>query len=493
MTLMNRLHENIFLPALMALACASAQGEVKLPSLIADNMVLQQQTDARLWGTARPDKEVTVAVSWDTTPVKTKAGKDGTWLVSVPTPGATSEPQHISFTDPDGSVTISDVLIGEVWFCAGQSNMEMPVRGFDRQPVEGSLDAILDARPSRPIRMYRVDNRLSSSPLAECSGEWRKNTPEGVAACSATAYFFADYLNRQLDVPVAVITAHIGGTRVQPWMSRESAVACGLDVQHLDTAVNLKTREVHQLPAMIYNGMVAPATNFTVKGMLWYQGESNSSDPDLYDRLMPVFVADMREKFGLGEIPFYYVQVAPYARYGGKELEGIASLRVAQARMMDKVPNCGMAVTLDIGDPDCIHPARKKEVGQRLALWALAKTYNANPFAWSGPIFDHMEYQDPKKERPARPDKVYLYFNNTGGGVAPLERPLDGFEAAGPDGVWHPAEAIVEGGPGLLAVTCPAAGKIEKVRYGYRPYFEATLFDNFGLPASPFITDGALR
>ena len=484
----------LLLPALaLALAGGTVRGEVKLPALIGDNMVLQQQTDARLWGTARPGSEVTVTTSWSKAKSKTRADGDGRWLVKVATPAATSVPQTFTVADPDGKVTVSNVLIGEVWYCSGQSNMEMPVRGFDRQPVEGSLEVMLDANPGRAIRMFDVTNCFSHTPLTDCKGAWKEHTPEDVGRCSAAAYFFADYINRRLDIPVAVITAHLGGTRVQPWMSPDAARTAGLDLSHLDRAYDPAVRDARQQPSVLYNGMVEPLLNYTIRGMLWYQGESNSYDPELYDRLMPVFVSDMREKFGLGEIPFYYVQIAPYGRYGGKEKEGVSRLRLAQARMMQKVPNTGMAVTLDIGDRDCIHPPKKIEVGRRLAYWALAKTYGVNDIAWSGPIYNHMERQDPKKERPERPDKVYLYFDNTGGGVSPLERPLGGFEAAGADGVWHPAEAMIEGGPGLLAVTCPAAGRIEKVRYGFQPYFEATLFDNFGLPASPFVTTGDLE
>lgn len=472
---------------LLAAAALTAQAEVTFPSVVSDNMVLQQQTDARIWGKAKAGSKVKVVTSWDGKkhPYTVTADRDGRWQVKLNTPAATAEPQTITVTDPDGSKTLSNVLIGEVWYCSGQSNMEMPVRGFHRQPVDGSLDVILEADSLRPIRMFTVKKNVSATPLDDCEGQWDLNNPEGVANCSAAGYFFADHLNKQLNVPVGLVIADWGGTRVQPWMSRESVEPLGLvDTSHLDGTVDMKTKGVHGMASVMYNAMVAPITPYSFKGMLWYQGESNSSDPELYDKLMPVFVTDMRKKFDRGDIPFYYVQIAPYAGYGGKEKVGVPKLRLVQARLMKQVPNAGMVVTMDIGTEHNIHPTNKKEVGKRLAYWALAKDYGKNNYAWSGPVYNHMEVEG---------DKAYLYFDNTGGGVCPLEEWLDGFEVAGEDGVYYPAEAKVEGPRGLLGVRSDKVAVPKKVRYGFRTYFKGTLFDNFGLPASPFITSGELE
>lgn len=463
----------------------TAHAEIRMPAVMSDNMVLQQQTEARIWGKAAAGKPVKITTSWDNRSYTATADGEGRWTVNVATPSATAEPQSIRISDPDSSLDINNVLIGEVWYCSGQSNMEMPVRGFDRQPVDGSLDVILSARKERPIRMFTVKKDMSPVPLDDCSGHWDENTPEGVASCSAAGYFFADHINKALDnVPVGLVIADWGGTRVQPWMSREAIEPFGMDLSHLSPSVDVKALKDVQKPAILYNAMVAPIIRYTVKGILWYQGESNSSDPELYEKLMPAFVKDMRTKFGLGDIPFYYVQVAPYDRYGGNELKGIAKLRIVQSHLMKQLPNCGMVVTLDIGNRSNIHPTNKMDVGKRLAYWALAKDYGKNDFAWSGPIYNHMELEG---------DKAYLYFDNTGGGVCPLEEELDGFEVAGEDGIYYPATAIVEGPRGLLSVRSDKVHEIKKVRYGHRPYFEATLFDNFGLPASPFVSTGELE
>ncbi len=473
--------KRFFLYAAASLACVAAAARIQLPAPVSDNMVLQQQSDARLWGRAAAGSEVTISPSWADTAYTATAGADGKWSAAIPTPEASAIPRSIVISDRDGSVTVGNVLIGEVWYCSGQSNMEMPMRGYNHQPVEGGLDMILSARAERPIRMFTVGKAVSSEPLDTCSGHWGLNVPAEVAECSATAYFFADYLNSILgdDTPVGLIISVWGGTTVQPWLSRPVAQQAGLDVSGTESPVDRTTPDVLLMPSTLYNAMAAPVLPFTVKGMLWYQGESNCYDPELYERLMPHYVECMRKGFGLGDIPFYYTQIAPYSGY-----EQGARLRVAQSHLMKQTPNCGMVVTLDIGDSLGIHPVNKRDVGKRLAYWALAKDYGRNDFACSGPIFDHMVTEG---------QRALLYFTNTGGGVSPLERELEGFEAAGTDGVYHPARAIVECATGTLTVYCDLVDEIKNVRYGNSPYFEATLFDNFGLPASPFVTSGELE
>ena len=463
---------------------ASASAKIELPTLMSDNMVLQQQTDARLWGKANAGEKVTVKVSWDKSKYTTTADADGKWSLTVKTPEASREAQTITISGKDSKVSLTDVLIGEVWYCSGQSNMEIPLRGYNHQPINGALDVILTAREDKPIRMFTVEKGVSSTPVDSCGGHWGKHNPKEVADCSATAYFFADYLSEVLgDVPVGVIISVWGGTQVQAWMSRAAAEEAGLDVSLIDEPVDRSTPDVLLRPSVLYNSMAAPVLPYTVKGMLWYQGENNVYHPDEYERLMPMFVQCMRDGFGLGDIPFYYVQVAPCDTYGepGKNL---GKLRLVQAKLMEQVKNCGMVVTMDIGDPICIHPRNKKDVGKRLAYWALAKDYGMNDYVCSGPIFDHM-VQDGSR--------ALLYFRNTGGAVSPLEEWLDGFEAAGEDGVYHPARAMVELATGTLTVYCDEVKEIKKVRYGYRPYFEASLFDNFGLPATPFVTTGEVE
>lgn len=473
---------------LLTIAAAAAvwpamTAKVILPSLIGDNMVLQQQSDARLWGKADPSSKIDITTSWDGKTYTTYADRTGEWCMAVRTPAASSEPSTITFDDGDKTV-IGNVLIGEVWYCSGQSNMEIPVRGYKHQPIEGSLQTIIHAKADKPIRMFTVEKGVSSTPLDSCGGHWGLNTPAEVAECSATAYFFAEEINEMLDnVPVGLIISVWGGTDVQPWMSAEAAAKFDLKYPTPTEPVDRSTPEVLRMASTLYNSMAAPVLPYTIKGMLWYQGENNCYDPEEYEKLMPEFVKCMRDGFQRPDMPFYYVQIAPFGGYGNVE-HNVAKQRLVQSRLMNQTDNCGMAVTMDIGDRDCIHPANKREVGRRLAYWALAKDYGKNDFAYSGPIFNRMEWDG---------KRAILWFDNTGGGVSPLEVDLAGFEAAGEDGVWHRARGRVECETGTLSVYCDEIGEIKAVRYGHLPYFEATLFDNFGLPASPFVTNGRLE
>ena len=380
------------------------QAKVVLPGIFGDNMVLQQQSEAQFWGKAAPGKKVTIRPSWSAKPVTATAGRDGRWQAAVPTPEA-GGPYTIELSDGE-TLTLRDVLIGEVWLCSGQSNMEMPVRGFFNQPVEGSADAIVRAKAATPIRLCTVNRATARTPQEECTAQWQKHTPEAVAATSATAYYFARYLQEVLDVPVGVIVTCWGGTPVEAWMDRETMGGFKeFDLSFLDG--DGKIDRPQNKPCGLYNAMIAPLVPFTVKGFLWYQGESNRLRPGQYRALMPAFVKMLRERWAQGELPFYYVQIAPYRYENSNEAAGSVLLREAQLRNLGDIPSSGMAVTMDIGDENCIHPAT----------------------------------------------------------------------------------ARIEKGKGRLIVTCDAVAEPVAVRYAFRNYAEATLFNSSGIPASSFRTD----
>lgn len=336
----------LYLLSALLLGAYSSSAKVTLPAIMGDNMVLQQQSKVNLWGKAAPSKQIVVKTSWDKQSYTVSADMDGNWKVKVQTPAA-GGPYEISFNDGE-TVRLKNVLIGEVWYCSGQSNMEMPMKGFDRQPVEGALDVILAAKETTPIHVFTVRHAFSCSPLEKCNGSWKTNTPENVVNASATAYFFARYLNEILGVPVGLIVAEYGGTKIQTWMPEDAIrpYENEKNLKHLGT--NDKDR-LHDKACTLYNAMVAPITSYGIKGMLWYQGESNRTQPELYEKLQEAFVKGMRGKFDCGEFPFYYVQIAPF-RYDGSDKTSSAVFREVQAKLMKQVPNCGMAVTLDIGD-----------------------------------------------------------------------------------------------------------------------------------------------
>ena len=455
-------------------AALGVQAKIVLPGIFGDNMVLQQQTEAQFWGKAAPGKKVTIHPSWSTKAITANADKDGRWKAAVLTPEA-GGPIELS----DGErLTLRNVLIGEVWLCSGQSNMEMPMRGFNNQPVEGSADVIIRAKASTPIRLCTVNRSTARTPQEECTAQWQENTPEAVAGTSATAYYFAQYLQNVLDVPVGVIVTCWGGTPVEAWMDRETMSEFKeFDLSFLDDSAKIKGPE--NKPCGLYNGMIAPLVPFTVKGFLWYQGESNRLRPTQYRALMSSFVGMLRSRWAQGELPFYYVQIAPY-RYENPDEVGSALLREAQLRNLEDIPSSGMAVTLDIGNANCIHPAKKQQVGTRLAWLALSKTYGMKGINADTPVYEKMEIAD---------GKAYLTFRAGREGLAPYGDKLAGFEVAGADRVFHPATAWIEKGRGRLIVTSDAVAEPVAVRYAFKNAPEASLFNGSGIPASSFRTD----
>ena len=455
----------------------SLQAKVVLPTLFADHMVLQQQTEARFWGTATPGKKVTIRPSWSSQTITATADAEGRWEAAVPTPEA-GGPYTIDLSDGE-RLTLNDVLIGEVWLCSGQSNMEMPMRGFTNQPVTNPTDVIARAKASTPIRICNVKRVTARTPQESCTAKWEQNTPEAVAGASATAYYFARYLQEVLEIPVGIIISSWGGTPVEAWMDRETMAAFPeFDLSFLDG--DGKINKPQNQPTMLYNSMIAPLVPYTIKGFLWYQGESNRLRPAQYQKLMPAFVKMLRERWGLGELPFYYVQIAPYC-YENADLEGgSALLREAQMRNLGEIPASGMAVTMDIGNRNCIHPGKKAEVGQRLAWLALVNDYGMKGFEPTTPLYESMTVEG---------NRAYLTFRCGKSSLAPLGDALGGFEVAGADRVFHPAKAWIEKGRGRLIVTSDEVQTPVAVRYAFRNYAEASLFNTYGIPASSFRTD----
>jgi sialate O-acetylesterase len=446
-------------------------------------MVLQQQAEVKLWGWANPNTKVRITTSWDKKSYSITSDDKGNWLQKVKTPEA-GGPFQIIFNDGEKTM-LTDILIGEVWFCSGQSNMEMPMQGFDRQPVKGGNTVIAKAKPAVPIRIFNPDvengkriRQLSKQPQVDCKGVWTLNNPENVATTSAAAYYFACYLQEVLDIPVGIIVSSLGGSSVEAWMSREAIQNFKeFDLSILDNDIEVKNPQ--KTPCVLYNAKIAPFLNYTIKGFLWYQGESNRLEPDLYARLMPAFVSDLRLRWNIGEFPFYFVQIAPY-KYDNPEGTSAARLREVQSQHMTDIPNSGMVSTLDIGNINFIHPVNKETVGERLALWALGGTYGMKGFEYATPIYKSME----KKEQ-----KIYINFKNAERGICPMWTDLKGFEIAGADKVFYPAKAEIETSTARLAVSSEKVADPVAVRYAYKNYAEASVFGVSGIPVSSFRTD----
>jgi len=419
------------------------------------------------------------------------AGQDGKWMVTLGTPAA-GGPYEIVIRGDD-EVVLKGILIGEVWVCSGQSNMQMSLKGSDDSPMKDSKKEV-SAAHYPTIRLFTVSRCLSYTPQTDAGGNWASCTPGSAAGFSAAAYFFGRILEEKLRVPIGLISSNWGGTVAEAWTSGEALRA----MPEFDSALN-SVDSVRQLPegavrydimavkpigpldhsantvSVLYNGMIAPLIPYGIKGVIWYQGESNIGRADQYEKLFPLMITDWRVRWKEGVFPFYFVQIAPFA-YSG-DSTAAAALRDAQRKTMS-VPNTGMVVTSDIGDIKNIHPANKREVGRRLAMWALARTYDKKGFEYSGPLYERMR---------VRGDTVVLSFTHAAGGLTTQGGPLTGFEIAGGDGRFVPARGKIVGERVLVhsdAVKDPRA-----VRYDWYATATASLFNRAGLPAASFSSD----
>ena len=458
--------------------------EVKLPAIVSSNMVLQRNTDVVLWGWADKKEKITIETSWLNEPLEIKADKDGNWKVQVATTDSKA-PQTIQIKSKDSDILLDNILFGEVWLCSGQSNMQQPLNGYNGQPTFGTLLTTAKARNAN-LRLFTVDRLGSKTPLndvEEYTG-WEEASPENVLTFSAVAYYFGQQLQEILDVPVGMIHTSWGGSSVQAWISNEMIS----QYQEVDLSEVDITKGTNHIPTALYNAMIHPLIPFSIKGALWYQGESNRNEPEVYKELFPAMVKDWRGRWDIGDFPFYYVQIAPYM-YGGNDafdsVDNSAFIREAQLQCLELIPNSGIAITMDIGDDYCIHPPKKKEVADRLLFNALNQTYGFSTIDYAGPKYESMETKD---------GGLLLKFSNAETGVFAYDE-LEGFEIAGEDKVFYPAKATISGRMNVFVesehVKSPAA-----VRYAWRNWIEGTLYDTNLLPASSFRTDnwtGAVR
>ena len=470
----------ILLAALLLSVSAFAKLELRQPC--SDGMVLQQQTSAVVWGKADPGQRVTVVPSWDRRKYAAQADADGFWQVSVQTPAASYTPYAIQISAGRERLTISDVLVGEVWFASGQSNMEMPIRGFGGCPVEGAADVITAAPMRDRIRMFKVPRARSYEPLAEIEGAWWRADATTVSEMSATGYFFARKLNETLDVPVGILFSAYGGSKVESWLPRE-IVETYPDIPTDSASVEALPYEYYS-PYMMYNAMVVPVKGYPIKGFIWYQGCSNVGADATYSERLQKMVSVWRADWGDTDarLPFYQVEIAPY-RYGDGP-EG-ALLRRAQHDAAKRMPNGGIAVTNDLVysyEIDQIHPARKREVGERLAYLALHRDYGLDRVACCSPeaVRAFKAPAGPKTE----PGLVFVELAECPDG---LDRSveIEGLEIAGADGVMYPVrEARIFGH--FMMVRSDSVPEPRVLRYGWGCFTPGNLHAVSGLPLVPF-------
>jgi sialate O-acetylesterase len=486
--------------ALVSLLGHSALADVKLPAIFSDNMVLQQTEKAPVWGTA--DKGETVTVKAGAAVGEAVAGNDGVWRVVLDTRNVKG-PVDVTVAGKN-SIAIKNVLVGEVWVASGQSNMEMSVGGVKDADLE------IAAADYPEIRMFTVEKATAMEPAKDVKGKWEVCTPQVTGHFSAVGYFFARDLHQQLKAPVGVIHTSWGGTVAEAWTSREALSAADPDVktiiERFDAARAKVTPEAKQkyeedlaawkkagsprgkqprklpgegdpnAPTALYNAMISPLVGYGIKGAIWYQGESNAGRSYQYRKLFPAMITDWRTRWGEGDFPFYWVQLANFMPRDKEPAEsGWAELREAQT-MTQSLPNSGQAVIIDIGEAFDIHPKNKEDVGRRLARLALKRDYGKN-IVDSGPVVDTMQVEG---------NTIRLKFKNAQGGLVAKE-PLTAFAVAGEDHkfVWA-RDAKIEGE--TVVLKSPVAKPVA-VRYAWGNNPEATLYNRANLPACPFRTD----
>nr|WP_298794792.1 sialate O-acetylesterase [uncultured Allomuricauda sp.] len=438
------------------------------PSILSDNMVLQQQSNATIWGwTTATNETITIIGSWNSEGITTKAYQ-GVWSAELPTPAA-GGPYTITIKGHE-ELTFSNVMIGEVWIASGQSNMQWtPNMGLDNAEEE-----VQNANYS-DIRFFQVPQRISNTPQDDTPGEWVLCSPESMQNFSSVAYFFGKKLHKQMSVPIGLISSNWGGTPVEVWMPKEQITQ--------DNELNEASKQISEFewwphqPGTAYNGMIHPLLKFNIAGAIWYQGESNRANSKSYYKSFPLLIASWRELWKK-EFPFYFAQIAPFDYEKDKKDIKAAIVRDAQLFTMLNVPNTGMAVTNDIGNLKDIHPTNKQEVGRRLALWALAKTYGVKDVAFTGPVYKGMEIKR---------NKIILTFDYAESGLKADGKTLEEFYIAGLDKEFYKANARIKGN--TVEVSSSKVKEPVAVRFAFYDKALPNLYNESGLPASSFRTD----
>jgi sialate O-acetylesterase len=500
----------VFVLTIVMVLSGVAVTDVRLPSVIGDNMVLQQGIPVTIWGWADPCENVVIkfgssSVAWSAT-----ADADGKWETRIgPLNAGGPYEMTISGGNP---ITLKNILVGEVWVCSGQSNMEFLLDRVDRGAEE------VNEANYPQIRLFTVGKKVSYEPMKNCQGKWLICGSQTASRFSAVGYFFGRELNKRLNVPIGLINASWGGTPAESWMSKEYLEAdanfkpilrrfeeTSTNYPELYKKYQAEKQRYEQMaaklreegkpipprpnfqepigpnhpysPTGLYNGMIVPIFRYGIRGAIWYQGESNAGRAYQYRTLFPAMIKNWRQTWGQGDFPFLFVQLANYMAVKSEPTDSEwAELREAQFITLS-VPNAGMAVIIDIGEANDIHPKNKQDVGLRLALWALAKTYDKN-VVYSGPLYKSME---------VRGNSAILHFDSVGGGLVAKGESLKGFAIAGADHKFVWADAKIEGY--TIVVSSDKIAEPMAVRYGWADNPVCNLYNKEGLPASPFRTD----
>ena len=465
----------ILIVILFQISAFSKASDFTLNNIFASNMVLQQQAKVLIWGKAKKGIKVDIKTSWNNQSYFVKADKNGNWQAYVSTIEA-GGPYEVNVSTKDTTVLLKNILLGEVWLCSGQSNMEMPLRSFMGQTVIGGNREIALASKYKNIRIFQAEQAKSESLVDTLTvwHTWAEVNSKTVSRFSAVGWFFGKFLSEALgnNIPIGLVEIVWGGTPAELWVSNKSMSKI---TEIASDSVLAKSSHYGPLkPSMLYNAMINPVIKFNIKGAIWYQGEANVKRQEYYEKLFGLLINDWRSSWGY-DFPFYFVQIAPYHYYN----KNSAFLREAQFNVMQNVKNTGMVSTLDIGGWGRIHPGHKKEVGERLAYWALAKDYGFEGVGYDAPHYDYLEVKD---------TLALVYFK---GDIAEAnEEQLNGcFEIAGKDSVFYPAKAKIREWKNFAEVWSDSVSKPIAVRYCFKTWCVGKLFGTNELPVSSFRTD----
>ncbi len=466
--------KNLFVFSLLFFSIQSF-AHIRLPAVLSSNMVLQQQSSTTLWGWADPQEKITITTSWNNHTDSVIASSGARWKLKINTPVA-GGPYTITLKGAN-TIVLENIMIGEVWICSGQSNMEWS----SKQNVKQIVDELPNSNNTN-IRLFHIPKTTSTTPQDNVAGEWKVCSPESLKGFSAVGYFFGKKLQADLNVPVGLIGSSWGGTAAETWTPEEEV---NKDSELKKAAAELKSYLWWpEKPASTYNAMIYPLANFSIAGAIWYQGESNTLTAATYSKLFTSMIGAWRKAWQK-DFPFYYVQIAPF-KYGNKNIGAL--LREQQSKTLS-YPNTGMVVITDlVDDVKDIHPQNKRDVGIRLANLALAETYHQNKAAYKSPVFNRMEVNK---------NKVELYFDNAPNGFMIKDgKTATEFYIAGDDKVFLPADVKIE--KNKIVVSHKQVQKPVAVRFAFGNTAISNLFSKEarpdgsvgpGLPVCPFRTD----
>lgn len=450
---------------------------LKLPQIFSDKMILQQQAEIKIWGWADPTQKLTIWTDWNGEKYDVQVKPDSTWKVKVLTPKASYNSYNLSIVSGKEKIVLKDILIGEVWFCSGQSNMDQKMKGYFRETVKNALHDVA-VSTNKYIRSFNVERAGSIKMEDDVKGQWEWANPSTTIDFSATGYYYSRTLQKALDVPVGFIACSWGGSKIEAWMPASSIENFSeLQIPRTEPKENLR----HWTPTILFNAMVHPIAGYGIRGVLWYQGETNRKQYNQYPRYFKSMHEEWIKMWNLGDFPIYFCQLAPFDYKDSSHAS--AYFREAQWKISQTQPNTGMVVLMDVGEKENIHPTNKETIGNRLAYLALGKTYGHTKLPYKSPELKSVNVIG---------DVMTISFLNTESGLMVCsgghKDSIGNFEIAGEDKIFYPAKAKIVP-QARVEVSSPSVKNPRAVRYAFKDFVIGTLFGANGVPVSSFRTD----